>query len=460
MICSVLLLAGCVQVKEFTPTPIFLPTSTATPQPTERPSTCADLDAAWTAADWQAALDVIAALQAAKQTCGIEALASKRYAVLINYATQLESENKTQDAIARYREALALDGQRQDALRALVRLNALPPPTTAPCAPQPLTPYAGNGQDKSFARLDGNQIVVNQKPYYVRGINYYPRNAPWQGFLVGSTPTEIQRELDLIAARGFNTLRIFLWYDALFQCEPERAVPIPSAFAKLDEFIQLARERDLRLIVTLNDLPDFYFRPIYSDWARYDAQTEYIVRRYRDESSILMWDVRNEGDIDYGANGNAMPNTTHEQVLKWLAHDTALVRAADSNHLLTAGWLQEPLETAPYVDVLSLHHWSSAAGLGARIQNVRAQTSKPLLVEEMGLAGMGRDGEAAQAEQLLEMIQTTEQSTSAGWLIWTAFDFFALPDSMASPEYRFGIWRNDLSPKPVIDGLPMATRVP
>ena len=58
------------------------------------------------------------------------------------------------------------------------------------------------------------------------------------------------------------------------------------------------------------------------------------------------------------------------------------------------------------------------------------------------------------------MIETAERGETVGWLIWTAFDFFALPDAMSGPEYRFGIWRNDLSAKPVLDRLPIPTRVP
>ena len=55
------------------------------------------------------------------------------------------------------------------------------------------------------------------------------------------------------------------------------------------------------------------------DWARYDAQTTYIVRRYRNNPVILAWDLRNEGDLDWGADGRA-PVATQEQVMSWLAH--------------------------------------------------------------------------------------------------------------------------------------------
>lgn len=427
--------------------------------PTTAPLSCADLDSAWTEGNWQRALQVLTSLENSKSSCGIESLTSKRYAVHINYATHLESENERDAAIEHYRAALALDGRRQEALRALQRLNALPAPTRAPCAPQTLAPYRVSTNGKPFARADADKLLLGDEPLRVRGVNYYPRNAPWQDFLGEGKLAEIETEFDLIAARGFNTLRIFLWYDALFQCEPERALPNAAAFEKLDSIVRLAAERDLFLIVTLNDLPDFYFRPIYQDFARYDAQTKFIVARYRDEPMILMWDMRNEGDIDYGVSGAGMSNTTRENVLKWLQHVTQLVRASDSNHLLTAGWLAQAVETAPYVDVLSLHHWSTDAGLRERIASVRAETAKPLLIQELGMSSLGGN-EDAQRQNVPRMIRVAEENGLAGWLIWTAFDFYALPDEMASPEHRFGIWRNDLSPKPVLKELPLPTRSP
>lgn len=112
-------------------------------------------------------------------------------------------------------------------------------------------------------------------------------------------------ELDLIQAAGFNTLRVFLWYEPLFTCRPEAAIPNEAALAIVDTLFDQAGERDLKLIVTFNDLPDLTFRPLYTDWAHYDAQTVYLVRRYRNEPAILAWDLCNEGDLDYSLHQQA-----------------------------------------------------------------------------------------------------------------------------------------------------------
>lgn len=267
------------------------------------------------------------------------------------------------------------------------------------------------------------------------------------------------QELDLIAQAGFNTLRIFLWYEPLFTCQPEQAIPNQAAFAKIDKLFALAKARNLKLIVTLNDLPDLVFRPLYTDWTHYDNQTRYIVRRYRHEAAILAWDLRNEGDIDYGALASQEARATVEQVQNWLAHISPLVREEDPYHLLTAGWLEWPIATAPYVDLLSFHHWTTGAELQGRIKAFQELSSKPLLLEEVGYPS-GPTGDKAtqenqQAAQLAEAIQVTESLTMTGWVVWTAFDFVPEPGQPSNTEHFFGLWRTDLTPKPALEKLPL-----
>jgi endo-1,4-beta-mannosidase len=259
-------------------------------------------------------------------------------------------------------------------------------------------------------------------------------------------------ELDLIQQAGFNTLRIFLWYEPLFTCQPEDAIPNDAAFAKVDELLQLANERDLKVIITLNDLPDLLFRPLYTDWARYDAQTTYIVRRYRHEPAILAWDLRNEGDLDYGARLGDEARFEEQVVINWLAHVSKIVKENDPYHLLTAGWWGDPTVTSDYVDILSFHHWHDPLLLRSRINSYN-NANKPILLEEVGYhswqdAPQDERSEASQAELLQGAIDVAEDENVAGWLIWTAFDFEPELGQVSNYEHHFGLWRSDLTPKP------------
>jgi hypothetical protein len=426
-------------------------TPTATPTLTPQPATCADLDAAWVTSDWPEVLHILDQFQATGATCGPEPLDVKRYAAHFSYAVALENTGEIDAAIEQYQAALALDGRRQEALNALARLDALPTPTSPTCNPSELPPYAPTSS-APFVSVEESRIVLGEEDFLIRGVNYYPRHAPWGRFLTEGNLDEIAEELDLIAGVGLNTLRIFLWYEPLFTCAPEEATPVPETFAKLDKLIALAGERNLHLIVTLNDLPDLYFRPLYTDWARYDAQTAYIVSRYRDEPTILAWDLRNEADLDYGARDGS-GRFERESVLAWLTHTAEVVRANDANHLITAGWWGDAAETAAAVDILSFHHWTDAAELKSRIDALREQSSKPILIEEMGYPSWGEGGEAFQAETLEKVIEIAGQSQVAGWLIWTAFDFAPANGQPDNPEYHFGLWRANLTPKPALDAL-------
>jgi endo-1,4-beta-mannosidase len=262
------------------------------------------------------------------------------------------------------------------------------------------------------------------------------------------------RELDLIQAAGLNTIRIFLWYPALFDCPGSGLVPRAEAFARLDGILALAAARDLHVLVTLNDLPDLSIRPLYTNPTIAAAYTAYIVDRYRAEPTILAWDLRNEGDIDI----------TREQqspaaVYRWLEETSKLVRATDPNHLITAGWLSNPISTDPAVDFFSFHHWTEATAIFDRVRALRALSTKPVLLEEVGYSTFGGDRER-QSRDLLAAVQAADQAGMLGWIVWTAFDFPtavtciqpACP-SKDNGEHHFGLWRVGYSAKPAVEAL-------
>jgi 4-amino-4-deoxy-L-arabinose transferase-like glycosyltransferase len=313
--------------------------------------------------------------------------------------------------------------------------------------PSPLTGFTSI-KDGHFT-VDGSQLLV-------RGVNYYPARFPWRRFLTESDTPTINAELELLHKTGFNTLRIFLWNEALFVCSS--SVPNPAAFQRLDTIIQSAAAQHFRLIVTLNDLPDLTKNVLYTNPQQTIAQTRLIIERYREEPAILAWDVRNEGDIDYGSNNALNARFKRDDVLKWLDNTTVLVRQLDKNHLITAGWLFDNEATAPYVDFVSLHHWDNDAKLSERIAALRLKTNKPLLVEEFGYSTY-RVSPEQQSQLLGATIQVSEQQL-AGWVIWTAFDFpldatciRPVCPSKDNAEHHFGLWYADSAPKPIVAWL-------
>ncbi|MFN8527413.1 MAG: cellulase family glycosylhydrolase [Anaerolineae bacterium] len=305
-----------------------------------------------------------------------------------------------------------------------------------------------------FVTAHSGQLWLGDQPYVAHGVNYYPSRYPWRRFLTETDLPSVEHEFELLAGAGFNTLRLFLWNQALFQCPGTGAIPQPAAFSRLDAIIRLAAQYHFRLIMTLNDLPDLFGEsgePFYTNPPLVQLQTDYIVRRYAREPAILMWDVRNEGDIDY-----TRQFTTREAVYAWLAQATVQVRSIDANHLITAGWMTDSEQTVPYVDVVSLHHWSPVSQLYGRVDSIRAVTDKPILLEEVGYSTQNYDP-LDQAYLLQGVIDAAPEMGLAGWLIWTAFDFpidrSCYPSPCLSPDNRehyFGLWTLDYTPKPAV----------
>jgi endo-1,4-beta-mannosidase len=300
-----------------------------------------------------------------------------------------------------------------------------------------------------FVEIVDGAFYAGGVRFVVRGVNYYPVQSPWRRFITETTRETLRHEFTVMRGAGLNTLRVFLWHEPLFQCGG--TVPDPEAFIWLDAFIHQAADAGFRLIVTLNDLPDLETFPLYDAPEHTQAQTRYIVSRYRYEPAIMAWDLRNEGDIDY------RERFEREAVLAWLEVTSAMVREADPNHLVTAGWLSDSLATAPYVDFLSFHHWQGAGVLAARIAALRQASDQPILLQEVGFSTLGYS-ETEQATMLAQVIDTAEGRDLAGWLVWTAFDFpreaTCTPPDCPSPnnsEHYFGLWRTDYSPKPAAE---------
>lgn len=309
---------------------------------------------------------------------------------------------------------------------------------------------------RDFVRLEDNRFMIGDEVFDVRGINYYPANYPWRRFLAESDAESVWTELSLLQAANLNTLRIFVWNQAIFQCFGSGAVPNAGNFQRLDTFIQMAASFGFRLIVTLNDLPDLENHILYDNPEYIVQQTAYLVERYRDEAAILAWDMRNEGDINYGTHPNIVGNFERDTVLNWLNITSQNIQALDDNHLITAGWLYDAEATAPYVDFISFHHWTDSQELAERISHIQAVSELPILLQETGYSTF-RVSEQAQADSLNEVLTAAEDANLLGWMVWTAFDFPLEATCYPSPcrsadnaEHHFGLWTSDYVPKPAV----------
>ncbi|MDQ7035451.1 MAG: cellulase family glycosylhydrolase [Anaerolineae bacterium] len=259
---------------------------------------------------------------------------------------------------------------------------------------------------------------------------------------------------------GINTLRIFLYNTDLFICPDTNAIPITENVARLDGVIRLAAEHNLRLIVVLNNDPDLLYHPLYSNPDSVQMQTRFIIERYHNEATILAWDIRDRGDVDYRDD-----NFTREQVLTWVAETAIFIREIDPNHLVTAGWWNNALDTAPLVDFVSFQFYGEYADFRQEIANLRASAGKPILLSAIGYSTFALD-EIAQRNLLFQAFEEVAQNDLLGWIVYMAFDYPRTltciePDCPGSGQAidHYGIWNTSYFRKFAVDAVEIMTGV-
>jgi len=295
---------------------------------------------------------------------------------------------------------------------------------------------------------DGSQLIVNDTRYTVNGVNYYPRMSPFEHFLIESEAEIIGKELDVIAPSGINTLRIFVSSEQLFLCDTV-ATPNFDTFNRLDEIISTIASKNFHLIIVLNQQLDDVQQ---SSW----EQLQFITRRYTNEPAILAWDVLDKGDTFYD-------DYSAETVLTWLANAILAIRQVDNQHLITASWESNTMDTAELVDLVSFQHFGDYLPLRQEIANLKAGTDKPILLSAIGYSTFDLD-ETAQRNLLFQAFEEVRFNDLAGWSIFSAFDY---PTSVTCIEpncpakarslNHFGIWNTSYFPKLAVDAVKRVT---
>jgi hypothetical protein len=429
-------------------------------------SLCAAVQTYWDV-NWPLTLRALEALHRLKTDCpGQPPTQERLYRAYVTYGTLLEGRVRSAEAVQAFQTALTFNTAGAEAVAGLQRLNVFtpqPPPQCDPAQVEQLLASVpayvpGKGE---FVRVQDQGFIVNEQPFRVYGVNYYPRDFPYQRFLTATNPDNLAQEFDLLSAAGINTLRLYLRHDLLFTCIGDGAVPIPERFAILDKFIQAAAGRNFRLMLTLNDSPDLSVYPLYSQPEHSTEQIRYLVSRYRDESAIIAWDLREGGDTDY-----LIGDFDRETVLDWLAQTAIMIRETDPNHLITASWTEDAEATIPYVDVVSFQGFANLDDLRQQIALLRSRTDKPLLLSRFGYSTAAMS-ETEQRDRIYEVLQAAQNNQLAGWMLWTAFDFpltaaceepnCPAPDS---PDYHYGLWNTSYFPKLALEAVKLVTGAP
>jgi|GEM_PF-219113 len=307
-------------------------------------------------------------------------------------------------------------------------------PTNSP-PPEPIT-------------LRQGQLFVGKAPFSVAGINYYPQATPWTEFWPNYNSAQTRADLAIIRSLGLNTVVIFIPFEQF-----GGDTPTESNLKNLTSFLDEAHQQELKVIITLFDHRTDHRLSL---WPADDRHLITLVTALADHPALLVWNLKNEPDLDYEAN-------SPELVQAWLKHIAQTIRSLDPHHPLTIGWSspQAALPLADVVDIVSYHYYAPAAEYPRRFTNLQQALppNKPLLLLEFGLPTWNTiwpngHTEAEQAAYYADILRVQRLTHAIGYVSWTLYDFESIPLAQfkfpwqTGPQKNMGIIRTDQTPKP------------
>ena len=304
-----------------------------------------------------------------------------------------------------------------------------------------------------FVQVSGTSLTLSGQPYRFTGINIY--NAAngagcWYPMTSGSTLAD---SLSAISASG-GPVAMRAWF---FQgLATSGGVRDWSGF---DHALAVAAAHGTRVIVTLaNQWPDCdgvdggagmykddawyaigYQEPDpFSGLESYRDWVAEIVARYKDNPTILAWQLMNEAEVKPSQSATSCsPNAS--VLLKNFATDVSgLIKTIDPNHLVSLGTIgggqcgtsgseYQDVHSVPTIDLCEYHDYGSPTtaipgdqfnGLQVRLNQCRA-LGKPLFVGETGIASPGEAPSlAARAADFRTKFAAQFGAGIVGELVW------------------------------------------
>jgi mannan endo-1,4-beta-mannosidase len=261
-----------------------------------------------------------------------------------------------------------------------------------------------------FVRVKSNQFIVDSKPYYYVGTNY------WYGGLLALQKDpkrgkeRLKKELDFLKSQGVTSLRVLVGAEGRGlvngvqrvgpALQPEHQQFDDRVLESLDYLLLELGKRKMYAVLYLSnnwewsggllqylswnnviteaqmqkkmswdELRDvtskFYScNPCMDD---YNKQLKHVLnhynkltkRSYINEPAIMAWELANEP--------RAMRPSANEQYKQWIFNTTKLIKSLDKNHLVTLGAegemgsesldLFKEIHAAKEVDYLTIHIW-------------------------------------------------------------------------------------------------------
>jgi mannan endo-1,4-beta-mannosidase len=304
-----------------------------------------------------------------------------------------------------------------------------------------------------FVQASGGILTLNGQPYRFTGINIYnAANASgcWYSMAGGST---LDDSLSAISAAGGPKVMRAWFFQGLATTSGARD------WTAFDHTLAVAAAHGTRVIVTLaNQWPDcdgldggpgrykddaWYANgykqvdPLsgtvsYRDWV---AE---IVARYKDDPTILAWQLMNEAEVKPSESSSTCSANAAALLKNFAADVSGLVKSIDPNHLVSLGTIgggqcgtqgaeYKDVYSVPTIDLCEYHDYGSPNtpmpgdaynGLQVRLNQCQ-ELGKPLFVGETGITAPGEaSSPAVRAADFRSKFARQFAGGVAGELVW------------------------------------------
>ena len=313
--------------------------------------------------------------------------------------------------------------------------------------------FASDNKHGDFVYTSGTDLMLNGKPFrYVGGNNYY--------LMVYATTPEFRKDVDEIfdsaEKMSLKVIRTWAFNDGQRQWNALQTSPgsfRESTFIGLDRVIAKAKEKNIRLILTLtNCLSDYGGIKQYVDWCPTcvtkdkndfftDANTRQYYKdfvktvltrkntitgmEYRDDPTIMAWQLMNEPVVENDLSGDKLYN--------WFKEMSGYIKSIDKNHLVMTGeegfyanankydWKLNGTRgqdfirdhSIPTIDIASFHVWPSSNKYNMESPQIiewvkrhvedAKRIGKPVIVDEYG-EYRGFNGDTVERDRVYKLL--------------------------------------------------------
>lgn len=225
----------------------------------------------------------------------------------------------------------------------------------------------GKYKNDDILRNIGGKFFMNGEPYYEISFNKFDlfyqvmasyedsNEFPSEEYTVSAAEAALKQLHDL----GFRSIRVFM-YSGVYQDLMYNEAHQETYFKAMDQVFDLCDKYDIKVVVCLGLIETYLLKNDYVEGQGWITGTETVnelvinsqsesrknlneyikkfITRYKDRKSVLMWEIRNEGNLEADI-GAAVNKVTYSliQLAKFYGDCADEIRKYDKEHMITSG---------------------------------------------------------------------------------------------------------------------------